>query len=391
MNYKDNTSTVRNKLRVLQLRSSPFLGSPEKLILGRCAAMGSNRLVYCVGVFDEQPNGVNDFIYELEALDVKVLKLDASILRLHQTVKFLKKVVNDENITFFCSNDYKSNFFAFVLGKISKLPAIAVFHGRTSTDIKVRFYEKIDAFILKSFDVIVAVCDDAKKRLISKGISSEKIRVIPNAVDTSSGTEKINTSQPIYSEFSISPNDKLIVFAGRLSKEKGLTLLIQAATKVIRHLGCVKFILVGDGPERKYLEHLIKKYDLEGYVLLPGFRRDVHQFFSAMRFLVLPSLTEGMPVVILEAFAAGKAVIASRVGGIPEIVSHGINGLLVEPGNVEQLADAMTQMVNDDEMIRQMGINGLKMVREHYCFPVQVNNYNRLYQFVLENSRRRRK
>lgn len=378
-----------NKKRVLQLRSSPFIGSPEKMIIGRCSATDGKQWEYCVGVFDEQLGGVNDFAAELNRLNVKTYKLHPLMLRCHMTIKILQRIVKENDIALICSNDYKTNFFALLLGKLCKLPIVAIFHGRTSADIKVRFYEKIDTFILKSFDRVVAVCDDAKKRLISKGIFSEKIRVIPNAVDTSFSIEKIDTSQPIHSELNILPNDRIVVFAGRLSKEKGLILLLQAIMKVIHHSDCVKFFLVGNGPERKHLEHMIKKYDLEGYVLLPGFRRDVYQFFSAMRFLVLPSLTEGMPMVILEAFATCKAVVASRVGGIPEIVTHEINGLLFEPGNVEQLADAMNKMLNDDKMTRQMGINGLKMVREQYCFPVQVKNYSRLYQSVVDDFHKR--
>ncbi|NLW35951.1 MAG: glycosyltransferase family 4 protein [Syntrophorhabdus aromaticivorans] len=342
---------------------------------------------YCFGVFDEQLSGQNDFIRELRKLEAATINLGRSVFSFRETVTALHRFARELDVALVCSNDYKSNVFGLVLGRQAKLPAIAVFHGRTSKDAKVRFYERLDDIFLKYFDSVVAVSEYSRKQLQSIGVDSQKIHVIPNAVDepSSSAAEE---SQSLRKEFGLTSRNNVILFVGRLSREKGLQSLVESAAMLIRKHEDARFILVGEGPERANLTRLIARYGLEGHVTMTGYRHDVRGFIEISDFLVLPSVREGMPVVILEAFREGKAVVATGVGGVPEFVMHNVNGLIVKPGDTHELTESLSFMLMNQDKALVMGRHGKALIREKYNFAVQAQEYGHLYDDVLSGFQR---
>lgn len=368
-------------IRVLHLRASPFLGSPEKLILGRLRTMNKGYCQYLIGIFDEQHGKENDFSKSAKKLNCDPIMLHDSMCWFFLNLIKIYKTILHNDIQIICTHDYKSNFYGLLGGKLLRMPIISVFHGRTGADLKVRFYERLDDAILRYFDAIICVSElSAKKLSITK--NNSRVFVISNAVDIEE-IEDLCSSNNGELDIHKKDNEKLAVYAGRLSKEKGLFYFTGAAKILLSNRKDIKFVILGDGSERKKLQKIIKDNQLSEFVHLLGFRNNIYRYFKSMDFLVLPSITEGMPLVILEAFALGKPVIATNVGGIPEVVLNGFNGILVNPKDVRALAQSIESLIVNPERASEMGQNGYAFVKENHTFETQTQKYLSVYKEVL--------
>jgi glycosyltransferase involved in cell wall biosynthesis len=163
-----------------------------------------------------------------------------------------------------------------------------------------------------------------------------------------------------------------------LSPEKGLSYLIEAASLIPHVKDRVRFDIVGDGSCRMELEELVRKKELEDCIQFLGFRADIQTLMKDFDLFVLPSLSEGLSSAIMEAMASSLPVIASNVGGIPELVQNGDNGLLVRPADPESLARAVMQLAENPETLRQMGIRGRERVEEKFTLDRKVQETEEL-------------
>jgi glycosyltransferase involved in cell wall biosynthesis len=168
---------------------------------------------------------------------------------------------------------------------------------------------------------------------------------------------------------------------GRLSPEKGFDVFVRAAAIVARHRPDVSFVLYGEGPLRPALEELIRREGLVGRFVLGGFRQDLPAVLPQLDVAVSSSHTEGLPVALLEAMAAGLPVVATRVGGTPEVVADGVTGLLVPPNDPAALA-AKVMALLDDPRRAAMGEAGRRRVRDEFTFEAMAERYERLFARV---------
>lgn len=373
-------------MNILHLRASPFLGSPERLLLNQIRHMGGRPFNYIVGVFNEQPTGKNDFIEALEQIEAKGYVLHENIFLVVPTLIRLRRLVRLEKIDLICAHDYKSDFFALFVGALGGPPCVAVFHGRTSQGVKLRLFEKLDDYLLRFFRRVIAVSNDIKVKLGRIGIEEDKIKVIANGIDVISSPAMTNgTSAP--PDIGVSDGAPMILYAGRLSKEKGVHVLISALPEVLSCKPNAKIVVLGEGPEGVSLRSQVESLGLAQHVLFLGFRKDIQPFLRAMDLCVLPSFTEGMPLIILEAFANAKPVLASRVGGIPDLVHDGVTGMLVEAGNPGDLARGIIKLLEDSDLAKGMGKAGWELVRTQYSVERQVEAYCRLFIEVFQEAR----
>jgi len=175
------------------------------------------------------------------------------------------------------------------------------------------------------------------------------------------------------------PGERIVLGAGRLSPEKGVQVLIAAAKHVIEADPDARFAVFGEGTMRPALQRQIDEADLNGLFVLPGFRGDLDQLMPCADLFVLPSFTEGLPNVVLEAGAAGVPVVATAVGGTPEVVDDGITGYLVPPGDPPSLAERIAQLLADPDRRREMGEAGRDHVQRHFTFEAQAAAYLNLF------------
>jgi glycosyltransferase involved in cell wall biosynthesis len=177
----------------------------------------------------------------------------------------------------------------------------------------------------------------------------------------------------------LSDEEFVFGFAGRLSEEKGVHHLIAAAHEVLAERPSARFLIVGDGPRRPELEAAARARGLDRRFDFSGFQGDTSPWYAAMDAFVLPSLTEGTPMALLEAMAHGLPAIASAVGGVPAVIGDRVNGLLVPAGDAGALQAAMLALMNDAALRHSLGENAVRSVEAKYGVPEWVGRIKRLY------------
>lgn len=271
---------------------------------------------------------------------------------------------------------FGSNTLGRVLGRLAHVPVlIAHEHGSTIAPHEAR----IDNLLYRLSDRIL-VPSGASKRLImqTEGIPARRLSVLYNGVDSTAfatGTD----SACVRRELGLPDDAMLVGTVGRLSQEKGgVDLLIRAMSHLQRDNPRLRLIVVGDGLLRPGLEKL--SAEIDAGVLFTGTRNDVPRLLGAMDIFVLPSLKEAMPVALLEAMAAGLPVVATNVGGIPEIVRSGETGILIPPGDEESLRSALAEIIADPAGRRALGEAGRAHVQAHFSVDAMVHRVERLYE-----------
>lgn len=368
-----------NRLSILHLRASPFVGSPEKMLLGHLKHLDVEHCRYVITAFEEQRGRPNEFLEQARKRNGKTYSLHASIVWLPINLFTLIKVIRRENISVLCAHDYKSNLFGALIKLLLGIPVVSVFHGRTSHDRKVRIYEKLDSLILPYFDNIIVVSNYTKS-VLNGEIDEQKIRVIPNAVEN----ELVPTVglPAVRQDVGAAQSERLVVFAGRLSREKGVDVLLGAVGMVARSVPNVRFLILGQGPEETQLKRLSRRLGIDDHVSFIGYRGDIERFLGEMDLLVVPSFREGLPLVILEAFLHKKPVVATRVGGIPEVVEDGVSGSLVDSGNSNALAGAIVRILTNPVLAKDMGLAGYGLVSARHNMKRHTSQYANVFQEV---------
>lgn len=274
---------------------------------------------------------------------------------------------------------YKANLLGGVAARVTGIPAVAVARGWTGEDWKVRLYEAVDRFHLRYMDRVVCVSRGQATAIRRAGVPPSKIVVIPNAARwTPPARPDVEAREQL--ESFVAPGGKwLVVSAGRLSREKGFPTLIDAAQRLLHHLPGTRFIVFGEGVQRPALERQIATAGLTGRFALPGHRSDLEQLLPAADLFVLPSFTEGLPNVLLEASSVGLPVVATAVGGTPEVVIDGVTGRLVPPGDPQALAEALLDLLPDGPRRRHMGEAGRDHVQRTFSFAHQAELYRALF------------
>ena len=228
-------------------------------------------------------------------------------------------------------------------------------------------------------DAVVCVSEGQAEKVRDAGVDPEKVTVIRNAARSGDFPPATPNGREDLMSLAAEPGDPIVLTLSRLSPEKGLNVLLAAARVVLFHYPSARFVICGDGPEHDSLRRRIKQDGLEHAVSLTGYRRDIDRLLPNADLLVLPSFTEGLPNAVLEASAAGVPVVATAVGGTPEVVRDGQTGLLVPSGDSESLSQAIIDLLGDFEHRVAMGKAGREFVRSQFSFATQASQYLQLF------------
>ncbi len=238
----------------------------------------------------------------------------------------------------------------------------------------------VNRWFCRRAERVIAVSNVIRKRLIERdNLPPRHIAVIPNAVP-SIIDKRPDFSTPLPDEWREGP---LVGVVARLQPEKGVANFLKAAAHIAPHVPETHFIVAGDGPLREEMETLVGRLDLERNVHFLGFRSDARTLTGLLDVLVIPSLTEGAPLVVLEAMGAGVPVVASAVGGIPDQVRHGREGLLVPPVDPVALGDALLELLRNPDLARRMGEAGRRRVTSEFGHATMVGRIEEVYRAVL--------
>jgi glycosyltransferase involved in cell wall biosynthesis len=233
-------------------------------------------------------------------------------------------------------------------------------------------------------DCVIAISRGAEKALLEAGVPAERIRLIHSSVDCERfAADSGALAAEFRAQAGIPSKSPLVGTIGSLVERKGQRTLLRAAKKILQVVPETHFIICGGGPLEDSLREQAIGLAIADKVILTGEREDVRPLLAGLDVFVLPSLAEGLGVSALEAMAMGKPVVASRVGGLAEVVEEGSTGLLVEPGDAEELAGALIRLLRDDDLRAAMGRSARLRAETVFSRQVMIDRTEELYYSCL--------
>lgn len=308
---------------------------------------------------------------ELRRLGVPVTVLDEQRHNALAILLSLTRLLRDHPVDVVHTHRYKDTVLGAIAAKLGGVPCLVrTIHGQSEPmrgwdRAKFRIYEGLDRLALRCFaDRIIAV----SRRMggsLECGYKPGTVVTIHNGVDL----RRIRPTRPpdhVRQELGIDPAALLIGTVGRLSPVKGHAHFLRAARLILERQPGARFLIVGDGPLRPQLESSARQLGIDRACVFSGSRTDIYDLMAAMDVFVLPSLDEGIPMALLEAMAVGVPVVATAVGGVPEVVAHRATGLLVRSGDERALAEACLELARDVEWARTLGDRARRRVEEAF-------------------------
>ena len=368
-------------MKVLHLVSSGGLFVAERVILNLAAQ--NNGVISWVGALNNQHNPHLELIQEAQSLGLKTVIFDSKGQVDFKTVSYIKKFLKENSIDILHTHNYKSDIMGFLSTRFTQVKWVATNHVWHSTDRKLRFYEATDAFVLKFAAMIFTVSQEIKEDLLRKGFKDNNIHVIHNGIAINQFKQK-STRKQLRDSWHVSDSELLLVIVSRLAPEKGHEILFTALSQIISQHPYIKCLAVGDGSLRKNLETSVKNLNLSNHVIFTGIRKDMPDVYSACDIIINSSSIEGLPMTILEAMASNLPVIATRVGGIPQVIKNEKNGILLEHGNADTLARAIISLAKDASKRQLLAQQAYRDVCENFSDLRMAENYKNFYRQLLK-------
>lgn len=372
------------KPRVLIMIDTYSIGGAGKVILQFLSQGGKDLCDPHVAGFWRGMNSKWQFRDAVEAIGVQF----STLRQKHAFDPFVildaLKLIRENKIVLLESHGYKAHLVCLALSRMTHLPWVAYVHGWTSENKKVELYNFIDKKTVQFADKIIPVSESLKKRLNLSKETEKKVTVVTNAA------EHVDVHREFANQrerFGVSPDHILVGVVGRLSPEKGHLYFVEALALASKKCDKIRAIFVGDGQERDFLANAIQRMGLNDKVLFAGYQEEVSSFYHACDMICLPSLSEGMPNAALEAMMFAKPVVASNVGGIPEVVLDGKTGYLVKPMDPIELADALLRLVIDPVKRNELGQAGKKRVESEFNPRVRTQKVLQIYQNLVSTAR----
>jgi glycosyltransferase involved in cell wall biosynthesis len=324
----------------------------------------------------------------LKSLDIPVYVLDER--RDNSFLLFMKvrKVLSKDRIQILHTHRYKENVIGGLASALSGVPCLVqTAHGssepfRGIKKIKADLYDLLDRWTTISLFHKIIVVSSQQGEMFKERLNGSRTVCIHNGVDLQKIKAKRSRIE-VRRDLGIGEDSPLIGTAGRLVPVKGLNYLLRAAKLMHRESPGLKVLMIGKGPERKSLEDTVSKLGIGSQVIFTGEREDVYDLISATDLLVLPSLSEGLPMVLLEALALEVPVVASAAGGIPEVITHGSTGFLVQPKEERALAEACLYLLENRAQARALAREGKKLVRTKFSAEVMAQKVFHLYEDLV--------
>ncbi len=284
----------------------------------------------------------------------------------------------------------KSHFLARTAGLPKRAPWIAFHHGYTWPALRTRVYNQLDRWSLTAAAKVLTVSEAFREELAAKGVPRERIEIMHNAIRPDWGTggrshHAEDGATGLRAELGIPPDRNIILIVGRLSREKDHLTLLRAVNRLRASLN-LHLLVIGEGPERGPIEHQILQHGMTECVTLTGHQSSVEPYYRIANLAVLSSRSEGSPNTLLEALAAGVPVVATNVGGIPEIVTHEESALLVPPGDIDRMAAAMTKLLADPSLAKRFVERGRTLILKHSP-EARAKRLAEIYRSVVDQGR----
>jgi len=367
---------MQRKLRILECIRQGQIGGGESHLL--CLVEHLDRERFEPVVLSFTPGPMVDRLQEM-GVDTHVIytekPFDVRVWR--QVRRFLKQ----QKVDLIHAHGTRANSNIIWAARSLGIPVIYTVHGWSFHQDQhpiVRRIRILGEKLLTSTSSLNISVSDSNRESGRKVIPSFRSVVVNNGIDR----KRFNPNRElkdVRAELGIPADKFLVLFMARFTGHKQPLTLIRAFQKALQKNPDMVLLMVGDGDEKEQAKQLLKALNLEKDVILHPFRHDVPDVLAAADLYVLPSLWEGLPIGLLEAMSMGKAVVATQVDGTKEVVLHRENGLLTEPGNIDELANAIVKVATEPSLRDQFRQNALNTVKNRFCASEMTKTIQNLY------------
>jgi glycosyltransferase involved in cell wall biosynthesis len=374
-----------NKMKLFYLITDLEIGGAQTMLLQVLRHLNYDRFSPVVACFY---GGNSSLAGDVRMLGVPVIDLGMRAKWRLDGFWRLYRVLRRERPFILHASLFHANIPARLLGRLARVPVIITW--RQNISIGGQWRERINRWTAPLDDHVTAVCQLARQaELEGTAVPPHKISLIYNCIDpTPFAVDKAAERAKIRQEFKISSTAPLIGMVGRLHPQKGVRHLLDALPYMREHLPEIHLLIVGDGELRGELQNQAQKQNLSEVVIFTGGRSNVPDILAALDLFVLPSLWEGLPLAILEAMAAELPVVATAVGGVPELVIDGETGRLVAPGDALALAQAIVSILTHPAQAAAMGAAGWRRVMADFGAEPITQQLESLYTRLAARKRK---
>jgi glycosyltransferase involved in cell wall biosynthesis len=295
------------------------------------------------------------------------------------------RLLRDRGVDVIHAHEFGANTYGALAGRLAGVPAVATVHGRSYyADCRRR---RLAYRVVSRAAAMVAVSEDVKRFVVeTTGVAAARVRVVLNGVAAAAPvSEEVRAS--LRADLGLRDGERVVTVVGSLYPVKGHRHLLQAVPQVLESSPSTVVLIAGRGSCERELREQAKRLGIEAQVRFLGLRGDVPVLLATSDVFVLPSLSEGLSIAILEAMAAGRPVVTTRVGGNPELVLHGQTGILVPPADAPALASAVIALLTNPAAARRLGENGQRHVTERFGIEAMVRQYEAIYNAALKGTR----
>jgi glycosyltransferase involved in cell wall biosynthesis len=380
------TGASDRRLRVVTLVESMYAGGGAERLASQLAMRLDPARFESTLCFTRSPRSIDREAIaavsaEARAAGVRLLRLDRRTTFDMRAWQRLWSVLRREHVDILHSHLFGSNVWGTLLGRLSGVPVV-IAHEHTWSFQGQPLRRFLDRELVARYaDAFLAVSREDRRKMIDiEHIPPSRVLFLPNGIPLTEAP----SGRDVRGELGIPPDAPLVGAVGVLRRQKAFDVLLRAAAVLTLELPALKVLVVGDGPERHRLEALVRELGLEKTVVLTGFRSDVPDMLRAVDVAVSSSDFEGSPLAVMEYMDAAKPIVATRVGGIPDLIEDGVHGLLVEPRDPEGLAKAVVRLLGDRGAAAHMGERARDRRRSEFDIEVTVERLQSLYEDIIQ-------
>jgi len=385
---------MRDHIKILRIIARLNIGGPAMHVVLLTAGLDGKRFASLLVSGRENPGEGSLLDYAL-AHDVHPIVVPEMVGDFHlgprelKAVLALYRLMRHERPDIVHTHTAKAGFVGRLAARCARVPVVVhTFHGHVLHgyygSLKSHLLRRMERVLARGTDRIIAVSDQVKRELVAYGVAaSEQIQVVPLGLELELFWRAARSPGAFRRELGLDGEARLVGIVGRLFPIKNHRLFLEAAARVARQDARARFVIVGDGVLRPQLERYTHELGLGERVIFTGWRRDLPRIYADLSVLAVTSDNEGTPVSAIEAMAAGCPVVATRVGGLPDLIRHEETGSLVPPGDAPAVATAILRLLRDPETARRLGRTAQTMVRERFAVQRLIGDMERLYLDLL--------
>ena len=376
---------TKKKIHILQLVEGFNLGGAERKLLELVKCMDHDRfkIVVCSLGLQVTKKTIRDEFEKLKDKGVEVIeiprkhRIDVSLI--HKLITLVKH----HKIDIIMTTLFYADIMGVIVGKLTQVKAVFTWEASPTSEWLIPRRLISYRLLIRWCDKIISVSQDTANFLINKrGVNPDKITVIHYGVDLNK--YYIGNGFAVREKLGIGEKDEVIGVVSRLHHQKGHAVLIEASSDIIKRYPRTKFLIIGDGDYRSALENMVARKKLNKNYIFLGSRDDIPELLQAIDIFTLPSYSEGLPNVVLEAMASQKPIVATSVGGIKEAVVNRVTGLLVPPKDSDSLGNALCELLGNPAEALEFGKKSRKRAEEIFSLGKQIESFENLFENYYE-------